>query len=236
MLWKRSVLLNRKRLAPLPPKKAKTNGKHQPHEEILDDDSWPALGDPLPLKKAKTNGKRQLPHDEIFNDDTDQIDNTDSWPVLDTLPPKKAEKNGKRQPHEEILNDDNWPTLDPLPPKKAKTNGKCQSHEDILTDNSRPALDPLPTKKKGSVGWVYLSEEGFKASRTPVRVPAVLADDQGHPTDLFLTISVQQRKFCWLETQVLAVLLGSKVLNLRSRIYQMYQKFLLEVFYPSNLL
>ena len=42
-----------------------------------------------------------------------------------------------------------------------------------------------------------LSEEGFKASRTPVRVPVVLADDQGHPTDLFLTISVQQRKFCW---------------------------------------
>ena len=59
---------------------------------------------------------------------------------------------------------------------------------------------------------------------------------QGHPTDLFLTISVLQRKFCWLGTEVSAVLLGSKVLNLRSRIYQMYQKFLLEVFYPSNLL
>ena len=57
---------------------------------------------------------------------------------------------------------------------------------------------------------------------------------QGHPTDLFLTISVLQRKFCWLGTEVLAVLLGSKFLNLRSRIYQMYQKFLLEVFYPSN--
>ena len=51
---------------------------------------------------------------------------------------------------------------------------------------------------------------------------------QGHPTDLFLTISVLQRKFCWLGTEVSAVLLGSKVLNLRSRIYQMYQKFLLE--------
>ena len=59
---------------------------------------------------------------------------------------------------------------------------------------------------------------------------------QGHPTDLFLTTSVLQRKFCWLGTEVSAVLLGSKVLNLRSRIYQMYQKFLLEVFYPSNLL
>ena len=59
---------------------------------------------------------------------------------------------------------------------------------------------------------------------------------QGHPTDLFLTISVLQRKFCWLGTEVSAVLLGSKVLNLRSRIYQMYQKFLLEIFYPSNLL
>ena len=59
---------------------------------------------------------------------------------------------------------------------------------------------------------------------------------QGHPTDLFLTISVLQRKFCWLGTEVSAVLLGSKVLNLRSRIYQMYQKFLPEVFYPSNLL
>ena len=58
---------------------------------------------------------------------------------------------------------------------------------------------------------------------------------QGHPTDLFLTISVLQRKFCWLGTEVSAVLLGSKVLNLRSRIYQMYQKFLLEIFYPSNL-
>ena len=73
------------------------------------------------------------------------------------------------------------------------------------------------------------------------------ANIQGHPTDLFLTISVLQRsrsrlrnrflrRFCWLETEVSAVLLGSKVLNLRSRIYQMYQKFLLEVFYPSNLL
>ena len=61
-------------------------------------------------------------------------------------------------------------------------------------------------------------------------------DIQGHPTDLFLTISVLQRKFCWLGTEVSAVLLGSKVLNLRSRIYQMYQKFLLEIFYPSNLL
>ena len=59
---------------------------------------------------------------------------------------------------------------------------------------------------------------------------------QGHPTDLFLTISVLQRNFCWLGTEVSAVLLGSKVLNLRSRIYQMYQKFLLEIFYPSNLL
>ena len=59
---------------------------------------------------------------------------------------------------------------------------------------------------------------------------------QGHPTDLFLTISVLQRKFCWLGAEVSAVLLGSKVLNLRSRIYQMYQKFLLEIFYPSNLL
>ena len=59
---------------------------------------------------------------------------------------------------------------------------------------------------------------------------------QGHPTDLFLIISVLQRKSCWLGTAVSAVLLGSKVLNLRSRIYQMYQKFLLEVFYPSNLL
>ena len=57
---------------------------------------------------------------------------------------------------------------------------------------------------------------------------------QGHPTDLFLTISVLQRKFCWLGTEDSAVLLGSKVLNLRSRIYQMYQKFLLEIFYPSN--
>ena len=63
-----------------------------------------------------------------------------------------------------------------------------------------------------------------------------LPDVQGHPRDLFLTISVLQRKFCWLGTEVSAVLLGSKVLNLRSRIYQMYQKFLLEVFYPSNLL
>ena len=63
-----------------------------------------------------------------------------------------------------------------------------------------------------------------------------MLDYQGHPTDLFLTISVLQRKFCWLGTEVSAVLLGSKVLNLRSRIYQMYQKFLLEVFYPSNLL
>ena len=61
-------------------------------------------------------------------------------------------------------------------------------------------------------------------------------NEQGHPTDLFLTISVLQRKFCWLGTEVSAVLLGSKVLNLRSRIYRMYQKFLLEVFYPSNLL
>ena len=52
---------------------------------------------------------------------------------------------------------------------------------------------------------------------------------QGHPTDLFLTISVLQRKFCWLGTEVSAVLL-------RTRIYEMYQKFLLEVFYPSNLL
>ena len=59
---------------------------------------------------------------------------------------------------------------------------------------------------------------------------------QGHPTDLFLTISVLQRKFCWLGTEVSAVLLGSKVFNLWSRIYQMYQKFLLEVFHPSNLL
>ena len=59
---------------------------------------------------------------------------------------------------------------------------------------------------------------------------------QGHPTDLFLTISVLQSKFCWLGTEVSAVLLGSKVLNLRSRISQMYQKFLLEIFYPSNLL
>ena len=32
---------------------------------------------------------------------------------------------------------------------------------------------------------------------------------QGHPTDLFLTISVLQRKFCWLGTEVSAVLLGS---------------------------
>ena len=61
-------------------------------------------------------------------------------------------------------------------------------------------------------------------------------NSQGQPTDLFLTISVLQRKFCWLGTEVSAVLLGSKVLNLRSRIYQMYQKFLLEIFYPSNLL
>ena len=61
-------------------------------------------------------------------------------------------------------------------------------------------------------------------------------NSQGHPTDLFPTISVLQRKFCWLGTEVSAVLLGSKVLNLRSRIYQMYQKFLLEIFYPSNLL
>ena len=59
---------------------------------------------------------------------------------------------------------------------------------------------------------------------------------QGHPTDLFLTISVLQSKFSWLGTEVSAVLLGSKVLNLRSRISQMYQKFLLEIFYPSNLL
>ena len=63
-----------------------------------------------------------------------------------------------------------------------------------------------------------------------------LPDIQGHPTDLFLIISVLQRKFCWVGTEVSAVLLGRKVLNLRSRIYQMYQKFLLEVFYPSNLL
>ena len=62
------------------------------------------------------------------------------------------------------------------------------------------------------------------------------SNDQGHPTNLFLTISVLQRKFCWLGTEVSAVLLGSGVLNLRSRIYEMYQKFLLEVFYPSNLL
>ena len=59
---------------------------------------------------------------------------------------------------------------------------------------------------------------------------------QGHQTDQFLTISVLQRKFCWLGTEVLAVLLGSRVLNLRSRIYEMYQKFLLEVFQRSNLL
>ena len=105
--------------------------------------------DPLPLKKAKTNGKRQRPHDDILNDDTDQIDNIDSWPVLDPLQPKKAEKNGKRQPHKELLSDDSWPTLDPLPPKK-----------------------------KRSVGLVYLSKEAFKASRTPVRVPVVVADDK----------------------------------------------------------
>ena len=71
------------------------------------------------------------------------------------------------------------------------------------------------------------------------QLPTITEPDprfQGHPTDLFLTISVLQRKFCWLGTEVSAVLLGSKVLNLRSRIYQMYQKFLLEIFYPSNLL
>ena len=33
------------------------------------------------------------------------------------------------------------------------------------------------------------------------------------------TVSVLQRKFCWLGTEVSAVLLGSEVLNLRSRIY-----------------
>ena len=38
-----------------------------------------------------------------------------------------------------------------------------------------------------------------------------LPNGQGHPTDLFLTISVLQRKFCWLGTEVSAVLLGSKV-------------------------
>ena len=32
---------------------------------------------------------------------------------------------------------------------------------------------------------------------------------QAHPTDQFLTISVLQRKFCWLGTEVSAVLLGS---------------------------
>ena len=85
---------------PFHQRKLRQMQKNQPHEEILDDDSWPALGDPLPPKKPKTNGKHQLPHDEILNDDTDQIDNIDSWPVLDTLPPKKAEINGKRQPHE----------------------------------------------------------------------------------------------------------------------------------------
>ena len=66
--------------------------------------------------------------------------------------------------------------------------------------------------------------------------PFEWANIQGHPTELFLTISVLQRKFCWLETEVSVVLLRSKVLNLRSRIYQMYQKFLLQVFYPSHLL
>ena len=34
---------------PLPPKKAEKNGKCQPHEEILNDHSWPTL-DPLPPK------------------------------------------------------------------------------------------------------------------------------------------------------------------------------------------
>ena len=81
--------------------------------------------------------------------------------------------------------------------------------------------------------WAFLS----RRARLPWHAKKMCAVTiQGHPTDLFLTISVLQRKFCWLGTEVSAVLLGSKVLNLRSRIYQMYQKFLLEIFYPSNLL
>ena len=151
------------------------------------------LGIPFHQKKLRQMGSVNCPMMKFPMMIQIRLTIIERWPVLDTLPPKKAEKNGKCQPHEEILNDDSWPTLDPLPPKKAETNGKCQSYEDIINDDSRPALDPLPTKKKRSVGWVYLSEEGFKASRTPVCVPVVLADDQGHPTDLFLTISVQQR-------------------------------------------
>ena len=59
---------------------------------------------------------------------------------------------------------------------------------------------------------------------SPVRhYPSIL---QGHPTDLFLTISVLHRNFCWLGTEVSAVLLASKVLNLRSRIYQNVSKIL----------
>ena len=59
-----------------------------------------------------------------------------------------------------------------------------------------------------------------------------LPDIQGHPTDLFLIISVLQRKFCWVGTEVSAVLLGRKVLNLRSRIYQMYQNSCWRYFIP----
>ena len=81
----------------------------------------------------------------------------------------------------------------------------------------------------------HLSAISFLYSVYMQRV-VLVPSAQGHPTDQFLTISVLQRKFCWLGTEVLAVLLRSRVLNLRSRIYEMYQKFLLEVFQPSNLL
>ena len=120
------------------------------------------LGIPFHQRKLRKMGSVNCPMMKFSMMIQIRFTNIDSRPVLDTLPPKKAEKNGKCQPHQKILNDDRWPTLDPLPPKKAKTNGKCQSHEDNLNDDSRKALDPLPTKKERSVGWVYLSEEGFR--------------------------------------------------------------------------
>ena len=50
---------------PLPTKKAKTNGKHQPQEEILNEDSRPAL-DPLPIKKKRSVGWVYV-SEEAFN-------------------------------------------------------------------------------------------------------------------------------------------------------------------------
>ena len=105
----------------------------------------------------------------------------------------------------------------------------------ILTQTKSP-IPLFPQKSNGQPhrGWER-SRRIWHLSRCHLSTKW-LAHVQGHPTDLFLTISVLQRTFCWLGTGFFAVLLGTWVLSLLKRIYRMCQKFLLELFHPSNLL